>query len=247
VDFADVRAVLSGAGNCLVGVGSATGENRAEEAALEAVSCPLLDFRSFQRGKSRVGGGRWRIRKASKLASVDEETRRRVKDATEAATQAAIAEAEDGGLGIIRGARGAVVNVVGGPDLSLDEVKIAGEVVKKACHPDANIIFGAVVHPKPGRGTSPVLQSGEIKVTVLATGFDSKFLLNYRSRSWKVYKALNRTFNTLAVYLEQRRRLKQIRSDEDEGLKKYLQGTRAKARKKGTRKLRPSSQPEPTA
>mmetsp|Transcript_7145 Transcript_7145/g.20939 ORF Transcript_7145/g.20939 Transcript_7145/m.20939 type:complete len:548 (-) Transcript_7145:610-2253(-) len=229
VDFADVRAVLSSAGNCLVGVGAAKGPDRAEAAALQAVSCPLLDFRAFQRGKNRVGS-RARSRTPATArpvsrATSDYDTKERVREATEAATQAAIKEAEEGGLGIIRGARGAVVNVVGGPDLSIDEVKKAGEVVRSACHKDANIIFGAVVHPRLEPG---LLEPGEVKVTVLATGFDSKLLLSYRSRSWQVYKTVNKAFNSLALYMERRRRLTSVRRDEDQSMREFLKGSRNK-------------------
>ncbi|MBI5799067.1 MAG: cell division protein FtsZ [Candidatus Yonathbacteria bacterium] len=44
VDFADIRSVLSNAGSALLGIGSATGENRAQEAALAAINSPLLDL-----------------------------------------------------------------------------------------------------------------------------------------------------------------------------------------------------------
>lgn len=44
VDFADIRSVLSDAGSALLGIGSATGENRAQEAALAAINSPLLDL-----------------------------------------------------------------------------------------------------------------------------------------------------------------------------------------------------------
>ncbi len=63
----------------------------------------------------------------------------------------------------VQGARGVIINVTGGPDLSLVEVSEASQLIQEAAHEDANIIFGAVVDPK--------LQ-GRVKVTVIATGFD---------------------------------------------------------------------------
>jgi cell division protein FtsZ len=63
----------------------------------------------------------------------------------------------------VRGARGVIINVTGGPDLSLVEVSEASAVIQEAAHEDANIIFGAVVD---GR------MEGKVKITVIATGFD---------------------------------------------------------------------------
>jgi cell division protein FtsZ len=63
----------------------------------------------------------------------------------------------------VRGARGVIINVTGGPDLSLVEVSEASAVIQEAAHEDANIIFGAVVDPK---------MEGKVKITVIATGFE---------------------------------------------------------------------------
>jgi cell division protein FtsZ len=63
----------------------------------------------------------------------------------------------------VNGARGVIINVTGGPDLSLMEVNEALTVIQEAAHEDANIIFGAVV--------DPALQT-RVKITVIATGFD---------------------------------------------------------------------------
>lgn len=63
----------------------------------------------------------------------------------------------------IDGATGILINVTGGDDLSLMEVNEAAEVVKEAADPEANIIFGAVIDPS---------LKDEIKITVIATGFD---------------------------------------------------------------------------
>jgi cell division protein FtsZ len=63
----------------------------------------------------------------------------------------------------VEGARGVIINVTGGPDLTLAEVSEASDIVYSAAHEDANIIFGAVVDPT---------MEGRIKITVIATGFD---------------------------------------------------------------------------
>jgi cell division protein FtsZ len=63
----------------------------------------------------------------------------------------------------VKGARGVIINVTGGPDLSLIEVSEASAVIQEAAHEDANIIFGAVVDPT---------MEGKVKITVIATGFD---------------------------------------------------------------------------
>jgi cell division protein FtsZ len=62
----------------------------------------------------------------------------------------------------VTGARGVIINVTGGPDLSLVEVSEASGIVQEAADEDANIIFGAVVDPD---------LKGKVKITVIATGF----------------------------------------------------------------------------
>ncbi|CAN5377512.1 hypothetical protein BH23ACI1_BH23ACI1_01690 [soil metagenome] len=63
----------------------------------------------------------------------------------------------------VKGARGVIINVTGGSDLSLIEVSEASSIIQEAAHEDANIIFGAVVDAK---------MEGRVKITVIATGFD---------------------------------------------------------------------------
>jgi cell division protein FtsZ len=63
----------------------------------------------------------------------------------------------------VKGARGVIINVTGGHDMSLMEVNEASLLIQEAAHEDANIIFGAVVDPS---------LNGRVKVTVIATGFD---------------------------------------------------------------------------
>jgi cell division protein FtsZ len=108
LDFADVKAIMSGMGVAVMGTGVADGPDRATEAARRAVSSPLLEDAS------------------------------------------------------VEGARGVIINITGGSDLGIDEVSDASQVVFKAAHPDANIIFGAVVDPS---------LKDKVKVTVIATGF----------------------------------------------------------------------------
>lgn len=63
----------------------------------------------------------------------------------------------------VNGARGVIVNVTGGSDMSLMEVNDALSIIQEAAHEDANIIFGAVVDPT---------LAGKVKITVIATGFE---------------------------------------------------------------------------
>jgi len=107
LDFADVRTIMSEAGNALLGIGMGVGENRATEAALEAVSSPLLETS-------------------------------------------------------MEGARSILLSITGGSNLSLWEVNEAAKSVAEAAHPDANIIFGAMVDEK---------LDDQVWVTVVATGY----------------------------------------------------------------------------
>ena len=123
LDFADVKAVMSQAGSALMGIGRARGEDRAEVAAQQAISSPLLE------------------------ASMD-------------------------------GAQGVLLNISGGSDLGLFEINAAAELVAEAAHPEANIIFGAVIDDALG---------DEVRVTVIAAGFDAP-----AERRPKGYGALGR-------------------------------------------------------
>ncbi len=66
----------------------------------------------------------------------------------------------------MNGAKGVIINIVGGTDLSLYEVNEAATIVSKAAESDANVIFGAVIDPD---------LRDEIKVTVIATGFETEY------------------------------------------------------------------------
>jgi len=65
----------------------------------------------------------------------------------------------------VNGSRGVIINVTGGPDLSLVEVSEASSIVQEAADEEANIIFGAVVDPA---------LKGKVKITVIATGFGAQ-------------------------------------------------------------------------
>jgi cell division protein FtsZ len=65
----------------------------------------------------------------------------------------------------IEGAKGVLINITGGPDLTLYEVNEASSIIREAADEDANIIFGAVI--------DETLRD-EMKITVIATGFDKE-------------------------------------------------------------------------
>ena len=73
----------------------------------------------------------------------------------------------------IEGAKGVLINITGGPEMTLFEVHEAASIIQEAADDEANIIFGTVIDPK---------MKDEVKVTVIATGFDAatKGLLNAR-------------------------------------------------------------------
>jgi cell division protein FtsZ len=109
LDFADVKAIMSGMGMALMGAGHAFGENRAIEATQQAISSPLLEEASIQ------------------------------------------------------GAKGVLINITGGSDLTLFEVNNAATIIREAADEDANIIFGAVIDEA---------MRDQMRITVIATGFD---------------------------------------------------------------------------
>ncbi len=76
----------------------------------------------------------------------------------------------------IDGAKGVLFNVTGSEDLGLLEIYEAADIVAKAVDPDANIIVGAVI--------DPTFPSGQVKITLIATGFDATKPNVQRSRSY---------------------------------------------------------------
>ena len=107
LDFSDVRAVMAEMGRAMMGTGMASGENRALEAAEEAIANPLLDDASMT------------------------------------------------------GAKGILINIAGGADLTLFEVDEAANRIRREVDPEANIIFGASFDES---------LEGSIRVSVVATG-----------------------------------------------------------------------------
>ena len=75
----------------------------------------------------------------------------------------------------IDGAKGVLFNVTGGEDLGILEVYEAADIIAKAADPDAQIIFGAMIDPNPGR---------QVKITLIATGFDSTARNATRARAF---------------------------------------------------------------
>jgi len=122
LDFADVRTVMSEGGEAFMGTGTGRGENRANEAASEAISSPLLDNVS------------------------------------------------------ISGAKGLLVNITGGMDLTLSESSDATQSIQDVSGEDANIIFGIIQNEN---------LDGEMRVTVIATGLgqngEEKSIINFGS------------------------------------------------------------------
>jgi cell division protein FtsZ len=110
LDFADVKTIMKDAGTALMGIGFATGENRAVEAAEKALQSPLIQTELI-------------------------------------------------------GARGILLSIAGGDDLSLYEVNEAAEVVRRGAREDTNIIFGATIDER---------LTGQVWVTVVATGLDGR-------------------------------------------------------------------------
>jgi cell division protein FtsZ len=111
LDFADVKTIMSEMGMAFMGMGIASGENKAIEATHKAISSPLLEDIS------------------------------------------------------ISGARGLLINISGGENLTLHEVNDASTLIQEEADDDANIIFGAVIDSR---------MDDEIRITVIATGFGER-------------------------------------------------------------------------
>ncbi len=111
VDFADVKTVMSEMGMAMMGTGSATGENRAREAAEAAIRCPLLE-------------------------DID-----------------------------LQGAKGILVNITAGLDLSLGEFTEVGDTIEEFASDHATVVVGTVIDPD---------MTDELRVTVVATGLGNR-------------------------------------------------------------------------
>ena len=125
-------------------------------------------------------------------------------EAAQAAINSPLLEA-----GRIDGAKGCVINISGGKDMTLEDMTSASEVIYEVVDPDANIIVGAVIDEK---------LEGEIQVTVIATGFESNQpYRNQRSRSKLTSQS---AYNQAEVKepgpgIPDFLRLRQIRRDDD--------------------------------
>ncbi|WGF86206.1 cell division protein FtsZ [Marinivivus vitaminiproducens] len=126
LDFADIRTVMSEMGKAMMGTGEADGENRAVEAAEEAISNPLLDEVSMQ------------------------------------------------------GARGVLINITGGKDISLHEVDQAVSRIAREVDEQANIIFGSTLDES---------MEGRMRVSVVATGIDAAPRMDAQPRQEEVQQA----------------------------------------------------------
>jgi len=122
VDFADVRTVMSEMGMAMMGAATATGPSRAREAALAAVSSPLLEDIN------------------------------------------------------ISGARGILVNITAGLDMSIGEFEEVGNTIKEFAADDATVVIGTVIEPE---------MRDELRVTIVATGLGQEKL-----RSKQPYKVV---------------------------------------------------------
>ena len=108
LDFQDITTIMKDAGYAHMGIGRASGENKATEAANMAISSPLLETS-------------------------------------------------------IKGAKRVILNITSSPDIGLDEVELAANMISEAAHPDANIIWGAAFDDS---------LNDEMKLTLIATGFN---------------------------------------------------------------------------
>ena len=86
----------------------------------------------------------------------------------------------------IDGARGILFNVIGGDDMAMHEINTAAEAITSAADPEANIIFGATINPE---------LSGEMIITVVATGFDA----SYYAQRTKPTENKSRTLSTSSL------------------------------------------------
>ncbi|MHB8741780.1 MAG: cell division protein FtsZ [Sulfuricaulis sp.] len=122
VDFADVRTVMSEMGMAMMGAASASGPSRAREAAIAAVSSPLLEDIN------------------------------------------------------ISGARGILVNITAGLDMSIGEFEEVGNAIKEFASDDATVVIGTVIEPE---------MREELRVTIVATGLGQD---KQRKQPYKVVK-----------------------------------------------------------
>ena len=90
----------------------------------------------------------------------------------------------------VNGARGVIINVTGGPDLTLTEVSEASEIIHSAAHEEANIIFGAVVDEK---------MEGKVKITVHSAGESTTLTGTPRACASRETRAFNASSSVAAM------------------------------------------------
>ncbi len=110
LDFADVTAVMKGAGYAHMGIGSANGKDKAELAARAAISSPLLETS-------------------------------------------------------ISGAKGILLSITASPDVGIDEIDLASNMISSEAHEEANVIWGVCFDPS---------LEDQMDITIIATGFENK-------------------------------------------------------------------------
>ncbi|MBE6730091.1 MAG: cell division protein FtsZ [Ruminococcaceae bacterium] len=123
LDFEDVKSVMQDAGYAHMGAGRANGKDKAEQAAMQAISSPLLET-------------------------------------------------------AISGAKGVIINIKSSPDIALDEIDTASQLITERASEDANIIWGA---------TFDDTMEDEMLVTVIATGFpgmNGEFVPSQKAQSF---------------------------------------------------------------
>jgi cell division protein FtsZ len=110
----------------------------------------------------------------------------------------------------IKGAKGILLNLTGGPDMALFEVNEAAELIQNEADPEANIIFGAVIDDT---------YKDEMKVTVIATGFDKgSELQEIGKQRKKVYSLDVKGGNLDRPAFERRKEMMRLEPEEDIGV-----------------------------
>lgn len=133
VDFADVKTVMSEMGMAMMGTASASGDNRACEAAESAVASPLLEDIS------------------------------------------------------LAGAKGVLVNITAGMDMSIGEFEEVGEVIKNFTSDQATVVVGTVIDPE---------MSDELRVTIVVTGLQSETRNAYKPQHHRRHRPLSQEQGT---------------------------------------------------
>lgn len=151
VDFADIKAIMSDTGSALMGIGSASGENRAVEAATQAINSPLLELS-------------------------------------------------------INGAKGVLFAISGGDDLAISEVQEAAQVITESIDKEAKVIFGTTRDDR--------LNKGEIKVTVIATGFPTDMIKRVQSNSSSVMQDSPKVFSEKTTKQEVKKAVEEVILDD---------------------------------